>query len=434
MLTVRIEAVSAMSGSKACALVTFLLLATTRSAVAEPAIKQAAVLGHHTKSAAAVSFSRNGVLATTGLDRTIKLWDLKRRRVVGTIGDLPAGGEGTWDRDVVFSSDGKLLATAASGRAIQVFDAKTKRQLWRKVAGARSLAFSPKGSKLVSADWEDGAIKVWDARTGKLLKTLKGTEGVVGAGCWSQGTVQFAPDGKSFATAVGGADMGAKRIPTTLTIWDTETLTARTTIVAHSGRVHAMAYAPDGKTIALGGVDGRIRMYRLPVWPQAAKATKKRVDQLINQLDHKEFAKREAAQKELKKLGSAVHAALRTAVKTTKSPEIRFRAGRILAAAARNAMPTLTAILRGHRGTVMGITYSPDGRFLATCSREYRRGRGRIIVWQAADTSRPFFQWNGAGMTSIQFSADGRHMASSGQDSKVILWQITGLKNDRKAE
>ncbi len=72
----------------------------------------------------------------------------------------------------------------------------------------------------------------------------------------------------------------------------------------------------------------------------------------------------------------------------------------------------------------MGVAYSPDGKLLASCSRVYREERGRIVVWRTADTTRPVFEWNGPGVTSIQFSPDGRHMASSGQDGAVTLWKI----------
>ena len=72
----------------------------------------------------------------------------------------------------------------------------------------------------------------------------------------------------------------------------------------------------------------------------------------------------------------------------------------------------------------MGIAFSPQGTLLASCSREYREGRGRIIVWRTTDMKRPVFEWDGPGVNSIQFSPDGKHMASSGQDGAVTLWQI----------
>ena len=311
----------------------------------------------HAQSTAAVCFSRNGLLATTSLDRTVKLWDMKQRQLIATLDGFPRSPEGTWDRDAVFSPDGSLLALAATGKAIQVYETETKRQLWRSDNGARSLAFAPNGKTFVTADWEDAAIRVWEARSGELLKTLQGTDATLVPDCWSQGTVAYAPDGKTFATAVGGADQTAK-FPTQLTIWDAESLTPRTRFVPHKYRIHAMAYSPDGKSLAIGGVGGTLRLVSLP-----------------------DPTNRDAAAK----------------VVTT---------------------------LRNHRGTIMGIAWSPDGKLLASCSREYAKERGRIVVWRMEDSTYPALEWDGPGVTSVQFSPDGKSMASSGQDGAVTLWQV----------
>lgn len=389
-------------------------------------IQKAQTLPLHAKATAAVCFSRNGLLATTSLDRTVKLWDVEQRRLIKTLDGFPKSPEGTWDRDAVFSPDGSLLVIAATGKAIQVYQTETKRQLWRSDNGARSLAFAPNSKTFVTADWEDGSIKVWEAGSGKLLKTLKGTNAEVKPGCWSQGTVAYAPDGKTFASAVGGADQTAK-FPTQLTIWDAESLSPRTQFVPQSVRIHAMAYSPDGKTLAVAGVHGTLRLLGVPSPSKVkVKVAPERVEQLIAQLDDDAFAQRESAQEALMKIGSAAKAALQQAAQTAKSLEVRLRTSAILRSLAQaSGLKEVAIFKRCHAGTIMGIAYSPDGKLLASCSREYLKGRGRIVVWRTEDTTRPAFEWNGPGVTSIQFSPDGNYMASSGQDGSVTLWQIT---------
>ncbi len=62
--------------------------------------------------------------------------------------------------------------------------------------GVWSLAYSPDGSKLASGGW-DQTIKIWDANTGKELRTIKAHLGTVTA-------LAFHPNGQQIAS--GGLD------------------------------------------------------------------------------------------------------------------------------------------------------------------------------------------------------------------------------------
>src|SRR5436305_408072 len=62
----------------------------------------------------------------------------------------------------------------------------------------------------------------------------------------------FAPDGATLAT--GGVDGTAR-------VWDARTGTELRQLTGHTGAVNAIAFAPDGATLATGGDDGTARIW-----------------------------------------------------------------------------------------------------------------------------------------------------------------------------
>lgn len=100
---------------------------------------------------------------------------------------------------VAVSSDGRRMALAAKGNAIEIWNLETGQKLGA-LAGHRttvpSLAFSRDGQWLASASHDRLAI-LWDLATMKPLRTLVGHP----AEAWS---VAFSPDGKTVATTSKG--------------------------------------------------------------------------------------------------------------------------------------------------------------------------------------------------------------------------------------
>ena len=100
-------------------------------------------------------------------------------------------------RDVIFSPDGKLLATRDDD-IVRLWDATTGellQQLKGHQSEVTSVVFSPDGKQVATASW-DKTARVWNATTGELLQQLKGHRG-------SFTGVVFSPDGKQVATASG---------------------------------------------------------------------------------------------------------------------------------------------------------------------------------------------------------------------------------------
>src|SRR5262245_19066627 len=109
---------------------------------------------------------------------------------------------------LAWSPDGRRLATAGLGFG-RVLDAATGRVvLTLNEAGPKphnplgpfSVAWSPDGSRLVTGDYE-GVARVWDAATGRLLRTWAAHGDFIYS-------LAFAPDGARFASA--SLDRGVK--------------------------------------------------------------------------------------------------------------------------------------------------------------------------------------------------------------------------------
>jgi WD40 repeat protein len=163
---------------------------------------------------------------------------------------------------VVFSPDTTFVATGDGKGNITLWDVGKQSPVWTKKAPAPiyTLAFSPDGGALASAQWASTAsqskgktsetVSLWSTEDGDKILDLSYFAQVRG--------LAFSPDGKQLATASGGTGQDADN---TVRLWNAGTGKEAAVFKGHTNIVNSVAFSPDGSQLASGSTDGTLRLW-----------------------------------------------------------------------------------------------------------------------------------------------------------------------------
>jgi RNA polymerase sigma factor (sigma-70 family) len=276
--------------------------------------------------------------------------------------------------------------------------------------------FSPDGQIVAAAG--ERAVFLWDAASGKELRRLEGHRGRVFP-------VAFAPDGQTVAT--GGIDH-------TVRVWDVASAKELRRLEGHRGPVGEVAFSPDGKLLISGALDKTVR-----VW-DAATGRELRQLQLEGNRGTPHFYYRFLADNRTLATLDETRILYLWDIETGREirrfdpqlkpyDEVALSAdGGKLAAAGRGtaivhcwevATGRLLSTLIGHRGAVQAVAFSPDGKTLATSATDRT-----LRFWDVATgAEQRRLGVDEAQREGLVFSGDGRILAS-GRDGIIRLWHV----------
>jgi RNA polymerase sigma factor (sigma-70 family) len=198
-----------------------------------------------------VAVAPDGKKIAVGYARETRILDAKNGQELVTLTEAkgyPAMAFSPDGKDIAVSGEGDVLLYSADSGQI-----KAKLECTKHVF---ALAISPDGKTLAAASGgpDGGELRLWDLATNKLLRELDKWEAREGKepGAWS---IAFSSDSKKLATAQG-SDRTAK-------VWDVETGKELATFGEHPGWVVAVAFSPDGKTVAAGSPGKQSQVVKL---------------------------------------------------------------------------------------------------------------------------------------------------------------------------
>jgi RNA polymerase sigma factor (sigma-70 family) len=349
----------------------------------------------------ALAFLEGGKRILAGGENLI-VWDIASGKDVKR---LPVQGG---LRQIQLSPDGKTLASVGNGGELLVVEAATgavRKQLdghedqiskQRKVAPApflqiQSVAFSPDGTMLASACFQDRRVFLWDTTTGKARHTLPGHD--------RPHVVQFSPDGRLLA--VGGHDC-------LIHLWDVATGREREPFRGHVGEIYALAFSPDGSKLASGASStppdtkdnpsggSTIRLWDL----------KTRKGQLLPGPERWVRALAFSPDGKLLAAGGSGNSIYLIDLATGKR---RHR-------------------YAGHEGDIRCVVLSPDGSTLASGGED-----NRIHMWDLKTSQeKAVLEGHRAHISGLAFTPDGSELISCGYDGIVRAWDWRHGKEKRR--
>ena len=195
-------------------------------------------------------------------DHQAKLWNIGGYQEIRILGGRVLEGHRDAILGASFSPDGQRIVTAGRDRLAKTWSTVTGRQLQEFREGHDFLAtnafFFPDGKKVVTAAADSTTI-IWNVATGTQLETLEGT-GLSAAVALSS-DAQWILTGSNVVQREKTDGSGNAEKLCTPKIWDAKSGDLLRTLAAHHAEVTAVAISPDDTLMLTGDMGGQCRLW-----------------------------------------------------------------------------------------------------------------------------------------------------------------------------
>ncbi|EPS45697.1 hypothetical protein H072_309 [Dactylellina haptotyla CBS 200.50] len=410
----------------------------------------------------AIVFSPETSIVRTTFHNSIPKWISRLPKTLKSWGpELQVLETSGFPREVVFSPDGKKLASA-SRVSIYLWDAVTGED-WRTIKPLRpfrgfrgfrpfgAIAFSPDSQQLVAAAGD--MIVFWDMVTGDLLRTLSHAGKVE--------VMALSPDGQLLALSssreaalwnlVTGERLKVSQYNNPIhasafshncqqlasasdcmvELWNTVTGEQLKTL-QHYTQINAVTFLPNGEQLASAS-GCVIRLWDIATGEQLKilEGHDYLVDNLAFSSNNQQLAsasKSDFGGSTIKIWDTTTGEQLKTLEHVDSVSGIAFSPdNQQLASAYRGAVRLWDIAtkqqpnpLEGHSKAVNAVAFSSDGQQLASASSDHT-----ARIWDVATgTQLKTLEGHGNDLTSVAFSPDGQQLASASHDSTVRFWDV----------